>query len=173
MPGNCVAGQYGLTAAGPCSNSSAANLTARRLLTLANPAEGKYFGSVAQTTGGTGHYHGLKVTLERRLSNGWSMSANYTRSKCINQGEPGTDIVNSFPDPKDPSTNEGPCVADRPNIFNVSDGGDQPWRRQGFVNVLTRDWTLGMVLQARSGSPLTLATTGDSALTGLAATRRR
>src|SRR5438067_4685336 len=97
----------------PCSNSSAANLTARRLLTLANPAEGKYFGSVAQTTGGTGHYNGLKVTLEKRLSNGWSMSANYTRSKCVNQGEPGTDIVNIFPNPTDPSTNEGPCISDR------------------------------------------------------------
>ncbi|HET9830621.1 MAG TPA: hypothetical protein VFP91_02880, partial [Vicinamibacterales bacterium] len=170
IPGNCAAGQYGLTAAGPCSNSSAANLTARRLLTLANPAEGKYFGSVAQTTGGTGHYHGLKVTLEKRLSHGWSMSANYTRSKCINQGEPGTDIVNIFPDPKDPSTNEGPCVADRPNIFNLSAVVMSRGVGDGFVNVLTRDWTLGTVLQARSGSPLSLSTTGDSALTGLAAT---
>jgi hypothetical protein len=170
IPGNCVAGQYGLTAAGPCSNSSAANLIARRLLTLANPAEGKYFGSVAQTTGGTGHYHGLKVTLEKRLSNGWSMSANYTRSKCISQGEPSTDIVNSFPNPTDPSTNEGPCVADRPNIFNMSAVVMSRGVGQGFVNVFTRDWTLGTVLQARSGSPLSLATTGDSALTGLAGT---
>jgi carboxypeptidase family protein/TonB-dependent receptor-like protein len=170
IPGNCAAGQYGLTAPGPCSNSSAANLNARRLLTLANPAEGKYFGSVAQTTGGTGHYHGLKVTLEKRLTNGWSMSANYTRSSCINQGEPGTDIVNIFPDPKDPSTNEGPCISDRPNIFNLSAVLLSRGVGQGFVNLLTRDWSLGTVLQARSGSPLTLATTGDSALTGLAAT---
>jgi len=44
IPGNCVAGQYGLTAPGPCSNGSAANITARRALTLANPVEGKYFG---------------------------------------------------------------------------------------------------------------------------------
>src|SRR5204863_2332828 len=29
------------------------------------------------------------------------------------------------------------------------------------------DWQLGLVFQARSGSPLTPATTGDSALTGL------
>jgi hypothetical protein len=170
IPGNCVAGQYALTAAGPCSNSSAANLIARRLLTLANPAEGKYFGSVAQTTGGTGHYHGLKVTLEKRLSNGWSMSANYTRSTCINQGEPSTDIVNSFPNPTDPSTNEGPCVADRPNIFNMSAVVMSRGVGHGFVNVFTRDWTLGTVLQARSGSPLSLSTTGDSALTGLAGT---
>jgi hypothetical protein len=104
------------------------------------------------------------------LSHGWSKSANYTRSKCINQGEPGTDIVNIFPDPKDPSTNEGPCVADRPNIFNLSAVVMSRGVGDGFVNVLTRDWTLGTVLQARSGAPLSLATTGDSALTGLAAT---
>ncbi len=172
IPGNCVAGQYGLTAPGPCSNSSAANLTARRLLTLANPAEGKYFGSVAQTTGGTGHYNGLKVTLEKRLSNGWSMSANYTRSRCVNQGEPGTDIVNIFPNPTDPSTNEGPCISDRPNILNISAVMMSRGAGHGFINVFTRGWQLGTVLQARSGAPLTLVTTGDSALTGLAATER-
>ena len=172
IPGNCVAGQYGLTAAGPCSNSSAVNLRARRLLTLANPAEGQYFESVAQTTGGTGHYHGVKFTVEKRLSNGWSMSANYTRSKCINQGEPGTDIVNIFPDPKDPSTNEGPCIADRPHIFSLSTVIMSRGVGNGFLNVMTRDWLLGTVFQARSGQPLTPSTTGDSALTSLAATER-
>src|SRR5438094_1050006 len=172
IPESCAAGQYGLTASGPCSNSSVANITARRTLTLANPAEGRYFGSVAQTAPGTGHYNGVKLTLEKRLSNGWSMSANYTRSKCINQGEPGTDIVNIFPDPRDPSTNEGPCNSDRLNIFNVSAVAMSRGAGQRYINVLTRDWQLGTVLQARSGAPLTLATTGDSAFTGLAATER-
>src|SRR5207302_5582631 len=37
IPGNCSAGQYGLTAAGPCSSTSATNTAARRVLTLANP----------------------------------------------------------------------------------------------------------------------------------------
>ena len=167
IPGNCVAGQYGLTAPGPCSNSSAVNTRARRTLTLANPTEGQYYGSVAQTYGGTGHYNGLRFTLEKRLSNGWSMTANYTRSKCINQGEPGTDIVNSFPDPKDPTTNEGPCIADRPHIFNMSTVLMSRGFGDGLIGTLTRDWQLGTVFQARSGSPLTPATTGDSALTGL------
>ena len=172
IPGDCVAGQYGLTAPGPCSNSSAVNLRARRLLTLRNPAEGQYFGSVAQTTGGTGHYNGVKFTVEKRLSSGWSLSANYTRSKCINQGEPGTDIVNIFPDPTDPSTNEGPCIVDRPHLFNLAAVVMTRGVGPSVVNLLTRNWQIGTVFQARSGQPLTPSTTGDSALTGLAGTER-
>ena len=33
------------------------------------------------------------------MSNGWSTNANYTYSECISQGEPGTDIGNTFPVP--------------------------------------------------------------------------
>jgi carboxypeptidase family protein/TonB-dependent receptor-like protein len=172
IPGTCVAGQYGLTAPGPCSNSSAVNVRARRTLTLANPVEGAYFGSVAQTYGGTGHYHGVRFTIEKRMSSGWSVSANYTRSTCVSQGEPGTDIVNSFPDPLDPTTNEGPCAADRPHLFNLSSVLQSRGLGGGFLHAFTKDWQLGWIFQARSGSPLTPATTGDSALTGLAATER-
>jgi hypothetical protein len=167
IPGNCVAGQYALTAPGPCSNTSANNLQARRLLNLANPTEGKYYGSVAQTYGGTGRYKGVRFTLSKRLSQGWSVSTNYTRSVCINQGEPGTDIVNTFPDPTDPSTNEGPCAADRPHIFNLSTVLISPGLGGGLVKTITKDWQVGLVYQARSGSPLTPSTTGNSALTGL------
>ena len=48
---------------GPCSNTSAANLQARALLTLLNPAEGAYYlvNGVAQTYDqGTGSYHGVR-----------------------------------------------------------------------------------------------------------------
>ena len=54
------------------------------------------------------------------MSNGWSMNTNLTLSHCRNNGEPGTDITNVFPDPNDPSTNWGPCDADRPVILNSS-----------------------------------------------------
>ena len=61
------------------------------------------------------------------------MSANYTRSKCINQGEPGTDIVNSFPDPKDPRRTKGHAPPTGRIIFNMSTVADQPRFRRRFL----------------------------------------
>ena len=51
----------------------------------------------------------MKFSLQKRLSNNWSANANYTYSKCINQGEPATDIGNIYPVPLiDPITNPHP-----------------------------------------------------------------
>jgi hypothetical protein len=178
IPGNCVAGQYGLTAPGPCSNTSAANRQARSLLTLLNPEEGKYYavnGVEQAYLDGTGHYNGLKLSLQKRLSSNWSANTNYTYSKCINQGEPGTDISgNSFPvsliDPidnpnPDPSTSEGPCNTDRRHLFNLSMVVISPGLGSGFVREILKDWQIATIVQYRSGSPITPTTTGDFALT--------
>lgn len=179
IPGNCAAGQYGLTAAGPCSNTTANNRQARSVLSLINKAEGAYYAvnNVDQSyTDATGWYHGLKVSLTRRLAAGWSLNGNYTYSKCVNQGEPTTDIGNVFPVPlvdpvnnphPDPSTNEGPCVTDRRHNFNLSAVLLSRGVGPKLVNVITRNWQAGLIWQARSGSPITPTTTGDLALTGI------
>ena len=180
IPGNCQAGQYALTAPGPCSNTNAQNRQARALLTLLNPAEGKYYAvnDVAQTYAeGRGWYHGVRVSVQKRLSNGLSVSSNYTYSECTNEGEPGTDINNTFPVPitditssrprPDPSSNRGPCVSDRPHIFNLSSVLQSRGFGSGFLKALTKDWQTGIIWQARSGSPITPTTTGDLALTNL------
>ena len=184
-PGDLHSGQLSgrdsiaLTAAGPCSNTSAANRQARALLTLLNPSEGpKYLvNGVAQTYDqGTGTYHGVRFGLQKRMASGWSMNANYTLSECISQGEPGTDIGNTFPVPlidpinnpkPDASTNEGPCAADRRHNFNLSSVFLSPGVGDGVWRALTKDWQIGLIYQVRSGSALTPSTTGDTALTGL------
>lgn len=179
IPGNCQAGQYALTAPGPCSNTSAANRQARALLTLLNPAAGPYYlvNGVAQTYDeGTGSYHGVRFGLQKRMSRGWSMNANYTLSECISQGEPATDIGNTFPvplidpinDPRpDATTNEGPCAADRRHNFNLSAVVISPGFAGGLVRTLTKDWQVGLIYQVRSGTALTPSTTGDTMLTGI------
>lgn len=178
IPGNCERGQYGLTAPGPCSNTSTNNRNARALLTLLNPAEGKYYAAndVAQAyLDATGRYDGLKLSVQKRLSNSWSANANYTFSKCINQGEPGTDIgggtypvplIDPYTNPHpDPLTSEGPCNADRRHNFNLSAVLLSPGLGGGIVRYVTKDWQVGLIYQARTGSPITPTTTGDFALT--------
>jgi hypothetical protein len=180
IPGNCEAGQYALRAPGPCSNNTAANMQARALLTLLNPTEGPFYGvnDVAQTfDDARGWYNGVRFGLQKRLSDGWSISSNYTLSKCTNEGEPGTDINNQFPVPitditsshprPDTSTNKGPCVADRRHNFNMSAILVSPGLGQGILRSVTRDWQAGIIWQARSGSPITPTASGNAALTGL------
>lgn len=178
IPGNCEAGQYGLTRPGPCSNTSEVNRQARALLTLLNPVDGPYYrvNNVAQLyDDAKGRYHGVRIGVQKRMGDGWSLNANYTRSRCINQGEPTTNISNQFPvplidpfnDPRpDPRTNEGPCLADRPHNFNLSSVMISPGIGGGLLKLVTKDWQVGLIYQARSGSPITPTTTGDFALTG-------
>ena len=179
IPGNCEAGQYALTAPGPCSNTSAANLQARSILTLLNPTEGKYYAvnDVGQAyLDATGHYNGVKFSVQKRFSDGWTTNANYTYSKCINQGEPGTDIgggtypvalIDPFTNPRpDPTSNEGACNADRRHLFNLSAVVISPGVGPAVVNTITRNWQVGVIYQHRSGSPMTPGVTGNLALTG-------
>lgn len=147
--------------------SSNANQEQRRQLTLLNPTWGPYYSTIQESFEGWGRYHGVVLGLQRRLSAGWSMNTNLTLSDCENNGEPGTDITNVFPDPNDPDTNWGPCDPDRPYILNSSFIYQVPGAGTGFVHALTRDWQIGTVFQARSGSPLTPSTTGNLSLTGL------
>src|ERR1019366_872262 len=44
IPGNCLAGQYGLTAPGPCSTTG--NVNSRRVLNLANPVKAQYISNL-------------------------------------------------------------------------------------------------------------------------------
>jgi hypothetical protein len=148
-------------------NSTQGNQDARRVLTLLNPVEGAYYSTIQESFEGWGRYHGIVLGLQKRLSGGWSMNTNLTVSRCRNNGEPGTDITNVFPDPEDPSTNWGPCDPDRPYILNSSFIYQSRGLGTGFLRTFTNDWQFGTVFQARSGSPLTPATTGNLSLTGL------
>ena len=143
------------------------------MLQLLNPTEGKMFGynTGGNHTGltmasmdGEGEYNGLKIGLSKRLSSGWSANANYTISKCVNQGEPATDIgwnlevTPQAPDYKivpnfEPAT--GPCANDRRHLFNLSSVLISPGMGSGFVDTITKNWQFGLIVQKRTGSPLT------------------
>lgn len=147
--------------------STQGNQDARRVLSQLNPVEGAFYSTIQESFEGWGRYHGVILGVQKRMSNGWSMNTNLTLSRCRNNGEPGTDITNVFPDPNDPGTNWGPCDVDRPFIVNSSFTYLSPGVGGGLLRTLTSDWSVGTVFQARSGSPLTPTTTGNLSLTGL------
>jgi hypothetical protein len=67
VPGNCTAGQYGLTKPGACSTTSNTNF--RRRFYLANPTLGAAYASVnTMDDGAVAHYNGLLLSLELRLA---------------------------------------------------------------------------------------------------------
>ena len=61
---------------------------------------------------------------------------------------------------------EGACANDRRHLFNLSSVVISRGFGGGIVRMVTKDWQVGLIVQARSGSPLSPAANGDPALTG-------
>jgi hypothetical protein len=171
IPGNCVAGQYGLTKPGPCSTT--ANTQARRQLTLLNPAQGPYYGTVELLDdGGTASYNALIVSAEHRLSSHFSMLANYTWSHCIG------DLVTSelsgpiYTNPNDRRFDRGNCTSiDVHQNFNLSAVLQSPHYSSRMVQWIAGDWQLAPIVSLHSGSYFSVTTGVDNALTGIGAQR--
>src|SRR4029077_5647393 len=75
------------TATGPASYpvcSTTANQQNRRIDSLLNPQQGQYYAGIGTIDdGGTASYEGLNLSAQKRLSHGFTASANYTWSHCI------------------------------------------------------------------------------------------
>ena len=132
-----IAGGAGTCAAGTtiqtCSGTN--NTDARRLLTVLRPTDGTRFGPVAQyDDGATQSYHGLLLSIQKRLARGVSASANYTLSHCIgnfadiNANGPPAD--ETYINPNDRNFDRGNCDIDRRHLINFTTFRDNPQVRQ-------------------------------------------
>ncbi|HEV3202313.1 MAG TPA: carboxypeptidase regulatory-like domain-containing protein [Bryobacteraceae bacterium] len=165
IPGNCVAGQYGLTAPGLCSTTSNANF--RRVLYLANPTLGAGYASVnTSDDGAVAHYNGVLVSLQHRFGHNYTFNANYTDSYCISDTDFGAALATpANSQPFNRHADWGPCVFDTRHNFNLSlvatsalKGGNQ------WMNRLLSDWQVAPLLHASSGQPLNIIVGKDNSL---------
>src|SRR5881397_999703 len=180
IPGNCVPGQYGLTAPGACSQSG--NVDRRRLLNLTNPAAPNVntLGAMPQLDdGGTQSYNGLLLNARLRLGQRVNLDGNYTWSHCI--GLPITTLTNiGGAYPHQPYQNNGPndrrldigdCTStvligslDRRHIANITMVATTPKYSGGsWLERVASTWTFSTIFQTYSGQSLSAQIGSDQA----------
>ena len=149
-----------------------ANTDNRRLLSLLNPTEGKYIGSLAEfDDGGTQTYHGLLLSLQRRLRRGVSLNANYTWAHCIglysdiNSTGPPADETYTLPGNR--NFDRGNCDQDRRHLANASFVVQTPRFSNNTVQMLVSGWQVSGIYRFSSGAPLVVLAGADRALTGV------
>ena len=183
IPGTCQAGQYGLKAPGPCSTT--ANQNYRRVFVL-NNYPGTLFANGAPAfgyvdsfdDGATSGYNGLILAVQKRLSKGLLMNANYTWSHCIgdlsigdstgNAGQGLTIANNRRYDRSNCQSNEigGTFSSDRRSIFNLTVVYQTPRFQDLWTKVFLSDWKVSGIFRYTSAYWVTPYLSSDVALTG-------
>ncbi len=165
IAGNCVAGQYGLTAPGPCTTSS--NVNQRRLLNLSVP--GTQLGYISQyDDGGTQGYNGLLLATNWRVGSHVNLNFNYTWSHCIGLPlitllNPGANYIHQAYQnigPANRNLDVGDCLQDRRQVANITLVAQTPRFQNRFARMIGSGWTFGSTVVARTGDPLTNSGTG-------------
>jgi hypothetical protein len=166
IPGNCVAGQYGLTAPGACS--STANYNNRREWFLSNPAEGRFYGRIySSDEGGTQSYNGMLLALQRRFAAGSSISANYTWSHCIGDVQNPEAGNIGYADKYNRAYDRGNCAGvDRRHLFNISAVGQMPSFANSTLRMVASGWKASLITRYTSGTFGSITNGGDTTLTG-------
>ena len=170
IPGNCLAGQFGLTAAGPCS--STANTNQRRRLSLERPQDGQYIGPLSfLDDGATQSYNGLLLNVQRRAARGVTMGANYTLSHCIGDyadlTSQGPDANETYTIPNYRKADRGNCNSDRRHLLNVTAVAETPSFGGRTMRAVASGWRLGGVYRWSTGIPITVIAGTDRALNGI------
>ncbi len=158
--------------ASPCG-ISVTNYNARRALTLANPTAGPLLdgGIVQDFSNGNATYNGVIVSAQHRMSQNFSILANFTWSHCLDQGEIGQDIGNAFQDPNNRRGDWGNCTNDRRRILNLSVVAQSPHHSDRLLQAIVGNWQGSGIFTASSGSPLNITDGVDASLTGVGADR--
>jgi len=175
IPGTCVAGQYGLTTAGPCSNT--ANVNARRVLNMANPVAAAAISNVtAYDSGATANYNGMILAENWRATNSVNVIANYTWSHCIGEANNGTTTPNpgsNYVHLNDRALDAGNCSQDRRNIFNLTVVGRTPTFSNKALRLVASNWSTSVIYRYSSGAPMLIASGLDQSLLGFSTALER
>jgi hypothetical protein len=154
------------------AGAATSNTNQRRLLIRQNPTEGQYYGTIGHVDDtGRGNYHGLLLSAQRRLSNGFSVLSNWTLSRCMS--DPATTEITgpTITDPNNPDLDYSYCSSDRRHVINVSVVARTPEFQNPVLNAVLSDWQLSPLVRWQSGNRSSVTTGVDNALSGMGGQR--
>ena len=151
--------------------SATSNTQARRVLSLLNPSQGQFVGNMDQwEAAGTQIYNGLLTSVQKRLSNGVSISGNWTWSHCIG-------VFQGYDSKSDETStmygnlnfDRGNCDADRRHIVNLTVVYLTPKYSNKLMRAAVSDWQISGIYRFSSGMPISVqdGTGVDRELSGI------
>jgi hypothetical protein len=142
------------------------NITQRKILTLLNPDQGRYYNLIGDLEdGGTGSYNAMLLTVQRRRANGLTILGNYTWSHCIGDGvvsQPGSGGIT----PGFRRYNRSNCSGDRTHVVNLSTVVESPRFANNTLRRLLSGWQLSGILKLMSGTSFRVNSGIDTTFTG-------
>jgi outer membrane receptor protein involved in Fe transport len=122
-------------------------------------------------------YHALQTTVEKHMSHGFTVLANYTFSKSLDdlpfgEGVSGFDTAYSplpFNDPNRHAMDYGPSGFDHAHVFTGSYVWHSPAIKNSstFLRYLLNDYEIGGIVSAASGRPITVLQGTELSSTGI------
>lgn len=162
----------------PCSVNSInktksipSNQQARLALTESNPTQGNYYsggggGSLVESNSAYSNYNGVTFTAQHRFSTSYSIVANYTWSKCLDNTDPQGDISGSqLSNPNKPFVDYGPCGSDIRNNTNIYMVLRSKFPIHGFTGYLVNNWELAPLLRIVTSTPVNISEGQDESFT--------
>lgn len=122
------------------------------------------YGQLTQNTSGlTSNYHALQLTLEKRFSHGFNLSANYTWSKSIDAVSYTTDLdtINVI-NPYNVNAYRGVSDYNVPHRFVFNYVWTLPSPRSGLAKAILGGWESSGIWTWQSGFPLNITSGNDT-----------
>lgn len=154
--------------------STTTNQTSRSALTIANPAQGNQYvgggaGSLIASDIAGANYHGLVTSIQHRLSSTFSLMANHTWSKCLNEADANGDLtLTRVENPNNIRMDYGPCGSDYRHVENIVLVTRSHFPLSSRIkSLLLNGWEFAPLIHIMSGAPYTVTAGQDNSLTNI------